>query len=507
MPHLSRRKFIGGLAVGGVGLAAGSWYLLRDETIPFPASRAIDEIVGLDQAFTGRPPNIILVNCDDLGYGDLGCYGSTAVKTPRIDALAQQGVRFTDFHACDSVCTPSRAGLLTGRYPKRMRLDFPLMPSTASLKVKLLNRAGFVAGAAGVMDMDSEVGAEGLDAFEVTIGEALQRRGYRTAIIGKWHLGDFKNAPRFHPLEHGFQSFFGVPHSNDMSPFPLYRNREVIEAEIVDRTKLTGLYTDEAIRVIEANKGTPFFLYLAHTYPHRPLAASAQFKNESDGGAYGDTIEEIDWNMGRLMEALTRNGLDKNTLVLFTSDNGPWYDGSPAGFRGRKGQSFEGGHRVPMIARWEGTIPRGTVCDAPTMNIDTFPTFLSLAGIRIPSDRLIDGVSMVDLFTHPASSPSTNPRELYFYHQGTLEGIRSGDWKLIRSANHYVWPMPVNGTLGRLSRQTTGPLPLLFNLRTDPGEAYNVAGRYAERVRELTAVMQRWEADLVRNPFGLSPAI
>lgn len=502
MSPISRRNFLGGVAVGGVGLAAGSCYFMKEKPVPFPAKRAIGDIVGLDPAFTGRPPNVILVNCDDLGYGDLGCYGSGAVKTPNIDAMAAQGVRFTDFHACDSVCTPSRAGLLTGRYPKRMRLDFPLMPSTTSLKIKLLNQLGFVTGAVGLMDMDSEVGAEGLDAFEVTIGEALQRRGYRTAMIGKWHLGDFKTAPRFHPLEHGFQSFYGVPHSNDMSPFPLYRDRETIEADITDRTKLTRLYTDEAVKIVESSKDTPFFLYLAHTYPHRPLAASAQFKDTSDGGLYGDSIQEIDWNFGRLMETLKKSGQDKNTIILFTSDNGPWYDGSPAGFRGRKGQSFEGGHRVPMIMRWDGVIPRGQVCDTLAMNIDVFPTLLSLAGIHTPSDRTIDGVSLVNQMKHPAEPAA--PRELYFYHQGTLEGMRAGDWKFIRKVNHYVWPMPVNQKLGWLARQTTGPLPLLFNLKTDPGEAYNLAGRYPDKVRDYNATMARWDDSLKRNLFGLA---
>ena len=506
MPHISRKKFIGGLAVGGVGLAAGGWYFLKAKQQPFPASRAIGEITALDPAFTGRPPNIILINCDDLGYGDLGCYGSAAVKTPHIDALAARGVRFTDFHACDSVCTPSRAGLLTGRYPKRMRLDFPLMPTTTSLKVKLINQLGFAAGAVGLMDMDSEVGATGLDAFEVTVGEALQQRGYRTALVGKWHLGDFANAPQFHPLNHGFTSFFGVPHSNDMSPFPLYRDHDVVEADLVDRTTLTRLYTDEAIKIVEASANTPFFLYLAHTYPHRPLAASSQFKDRSAAGAYGDTIEEIDWNVGRLMDTLARTGQDKNTLVLFTSDNGPWYDGSPAGFRGRKGQSFEGGHRVPMIAHWEGTIPRGQLCDALTMNIDIFPTLLALAGIGLPSDRLIDGLSMADLFARSAARSAARPRELFFYHQGTLESMRSGEWKFIRTTNHYVWPMPVNQRLGWLSRQTTGPLPLLFNLTSDPGEAYNLAARYPDRVRASTAVMEQWDESLTQNLFGLTSA-
>ena len=503
MAKISRRKFIGGVAIGGVGLAAGTCYFRQDKPAPFLPRRAIRDVVSLDPAFTSRPPNIILVNCDDLGYGDLGCYGSTAVKTPHIDALAAQGVRFTDFHACDSVCTPSRAGLLTGRYPKRMRLDFPLFSGATSLKVKLLNQIGFAAGAAGIMDMDSEVGAEGLNPFEIALGDALQQRGYRTAMIGKWHLGDFIKSPQFHPMEHGFQSFYGVPHSNDMTPFPLYRDRETIEAEITDRTKLSRIYTDEAIKIVESSKDKPFFLYLAHTYPHRPLAASAQFKDSSAGGLYGDAVEEIDWNFGRLMDTLKKAGQEKNTIVIFTSDNGPWYDGSPAGFRGRKGQSFEGGHRVPMIVRWDGMVPRGQLCDSPAMNIDVFPTLLGFAGVRTPSDRIIDGLSMASLLTHPAEPPAT-PRELYFYHQGTLESMRAGEWKFIRKINHYVWPLPVNAKLGWLTRQTTGPLPLLYNLKTDPGEAYNLAGRFPDRVRDYTARMERWDDGMKRNLFGVT---
>lgn len=508
MARVSRRLFIGGLAVGGVGLALGARHLLRKTRAPFPDPRDVGEILALDPAFAGPPPNVILINCDDLGFGDLGCYGGRRVRTPHIDRLAAQGMRFTDFHACDSVCTPSRAGLLTGRYPKRMRLDFPLMPSHATLKTRIVNQIGFLAGAAGVMDMDSEEGAEGLNAFEVTLGQALQRRGYRTALVGKWHLGDFANAPAYHPLAHGFQSFFGVPHSNDMRPFPLYRDREVLEPDVVDRASLTRRYTDEAIRVVESSGDAPFFVYLAHTYPHRPLAASDPFKGASDGGLYGDTIEEIDFHVGRLLETLRSRDLLRRTLVLFTSDNGPWYDGSAAGLRGRKGQSFEGGHRVPFIAAWEGRLPAGVVQDAPAMNIDVFPTLLALAGIGLPSDRVIDGRSLRDVLLSPGRSAQAQApaREFYFYHQGTLEAVRVGDWKLIRSINHYVWPLPVNRVLGWLSRQTTGPLPLLYDLQGDPGEAYNLADRHPDRVRELTQVMTRWEAAMAADLYGLRRA-
>lgn len=497
---IGRRKLLGGLALGGAALAGASCFSNEDDSA-VPARRTVADVIGLDAAFAGPAPNIILINCDDLGYGDLGVYGSRAIKTPHLDEMAAQGLRFTDFHACDSVCTPSRAGLLTGRYPKRMKLDFPLQSSDTSLLKKMLFKASFLAGAIGLMDSGSAQGAAGLNEFELTLGEALQQRGYRTAMVGKWHLGDFASEPKFNPLNHGFMSFLGVPHSNDMSPFPLFRDRQMVESQITELSKLTGIYTDEAIRVVEAGRDKPFFLYLAHTFPHRPMAASDQFRNHSDGGLYGDTVEEIDWNFGRLMTALKKNDLLANTLILFTSDNGPWYDGSPGAFRGRKGQSFEGGYRVPLIARWDGHIPRGRVCDALAMNIDLYPTLLALAGIKSPTDRVIDGVSIADLLLRPDGAPAA--RELYFYHQGELESMRAGDWKYIQSINHYVWPMPVNRKLGKLSNHTTGPLPMLFNLRTDPGEAYNLAERYPERVAQLATTMARWQDEMKRNPFGI----
>jgi arylsulfatase A-like enzyme len=459
------------------------------------------DVISLDPDFKGTPPNIILINCDDLGYGDLGSYGGNVIKTPNIDEMASKGVRFTDFHACDSVCTPSRAGLLTGRYPKRMKLDFPLQSSSASIVNKLLFKLSFLAGSIGFLDSGSSEGASGLNDFEITAGEALQLRGYKTALVGKWHLGDFSKETIYNPLNHGFMSFFGVPHANDMNPLPLFRDRQMLEENISDQSQLTSRYTDESIKFIESSMDKPFFLYLAHTFPHRPIAASENFKNKSLGGIYGDAVEEIDWNFGRLMNTLTKNGLDRSTLILFTSDNGPWYDGSSGNFRGHKGQSFEGGFRVPLIARWDGKIPKGSVCNSLTMNTDLFPTLLSLAGIKIPNDRIIDGKSITELLINPNAQQAE--RDLYFYHQGELECMREGDWKYIKSINHYIWPMPVNRKLGGLSNHTTGPLPMLFNLRTDPGESYNLADRYPDKVKELDSKMVTWEDRLNTNLFGL----
>jgi uncharacterized sulfatase len=279
-----------------------------------------------------------------------------------------------------------------------------------------------------------------------------------------------------------------------MHPFPLYQGEEEVLANVDDQTVLTRRYTEEAIRFIESSKQGPFFLYFAHTFPHRPLYASEKFFDRSEGGIFGDTVEEIDWSVGELLAALDRNGLRDDTLVVFTSDNGPWYQGSPGGLRGRKGQSFEGGHRVPFLARWPHGIAAGIVSSEAAMNIDLFPTCLAMAGLSLPSDRIIDGKNMVPLLTRPGS-PSPHER-MFFYHQGELEGVREGKWKYFRSINHYIWPMPVNKKIGNLSEHTTGPLPLLFNLEIDPDESYDLSGKYPKVARKLAEEMTRWEEAL-----------
>ncbi|MFZ1863835.1 MAG: sulfatase [Polyangiales bacterium] len=466
-----------------------------EEGPPVDPSEVIEALAGKRER-----PNIVLIVADDLGYGDTGSYGGRAIRTPHIDALADAGIRFTDFHASDSVCTPSRAGLLTGRYPKRMGLDVPLMPEEMSWSRSLTVTFGYLAGKLGLIDLATEGKATGLHQDEITLAEALRVAGYATGMVGKWHLGDFASNPAHNPLEHGFDFYFGVPYSNDMHPFPLYRGREQLLANVDDQSILTRRYTEEALRFIESSGGRPFFLYFAHTFPHRPLFASKRFRNRSEGGTFGDTVEEVDWSVGQLMSALEHGGMADNTLVVFTSDNGPWYQGSAGHFRGRKGQSYEGGHRVPFVARWPGRIAAGTVSDEPAMNIDVFPTCLEFAGLSLPKDRVIDGKSMVELLT---VSESRSPHELfYFYHQGELEGVRTHKWKYFRSINHYVWPLPLNKKIGGISEHTTGPLPLLFNLDTDPGESYDLKRKYPDVAATLSEQMTQWEAELAADPKG-----
>jgi uncharacterized sulfatase len=414
--------------------------------------------------------------------------------------LAAEGLRFTDFHTCDAVCTPSRAGLLTGRYPARMMLDTPLHPGSQPLGKRAVVRLGYLAGRLGILDLATRRAAEGLHEAEITLAEALQAGGYRTGMVGKWHLGDYSHEPRFNPIHHGFDSYLGVPYSNDMRPFPLFRDEEELEAEVPDQAALTGLYTNEAVEFVRATADQPFFLYMAHTFPHRPLFASEAFSGVSAAGLYGDVVQEIDWSVGRILDVLDETGVSGNTLVFFTSDNGPWYQGSPGPFRGRKGQAFEGGHRVPFLARGPGIGKPGTVCGALASNIDLFPTCLAAAGLALPEDRVVDGR---DLSAVLAGDSDVSPHDfLYLYHHGKLEGVRSGVWKFFRETSHYTWPMPVNKKLGDLANHTAGPLPLLYDLSADPGEAYNLAQRFPEVVAELDAAMSRWEAEMASNPLG-----
>ncbi len=398
---------------------------------------------------TDRPPNVILVLTDDLGYGDIGANGSTVIQTPVLDRLAAEGVRLTSFYAAANVCTPSRAGLLTGRYPVRMGL------------------------ANGVVLPQS---THGLPPSEITLAELLRGSGYRTAMIGKWHLG---HLPEFWPTEHGFDTFFGVRYSNDMEPFGLYDQSALIE-EPVDQTSLTRRYTERAVDVIEQEGEAPFFLYLAHTFPHIPLFSEPPFEGASAAGAYGDTVETIDWSMGEIVKALQRTGQTENTLIIFTSDNGPWFEGSSGNSRDRKGGTWEGGYRVPFIAWWPGTLPAGSVNDAPVSALDILPTVAGLVGAETGSEPVteIDGRDIWPVLHRGAPSPHDY---LLFFDEDQIAAVRSGDWRLVLRSYYKTYNVPLD----------IFSYPLLFNLSTDPAEAYSLTDREPDEVKRLHAIVDR----------------
>lgn len=395
----------------------------------------------------GRRPNIVFVLMDDMGYGDMGCYGPTPVRTPNMDALAARGVRFTAMYSCAPICTPSRCAVMTGRYAQRVGLPRVLFPQDTA----------------------------GLTDHERTVADCLRQAGYATCGLGKWHLGC---RPEHHPCRHGFDRFFGLLYSNDMDPLHLYSDERVVE-EAVDQASLTRRYTDEAIAFIRAHRDRPFFVYLAHTMPHIPLHVEPAFRGRSAGGTYGDTIECIDFHLGRLMDELRALGLDQDTLLIVTSDNGPWFEGSTGGLRGRKFEVYEGGVRVPFVAQWPAAIPAARVCAEPAAFIDMLPTLAAWSGGAVPSGRVIDGVDVRALFTGEGVPPP-EPEALYFYSHNSLNAARAGRWKL-----HVA-----RGAEGRDRKE----MPQLFDLSADPQEAYNVANRHPEVLERLRAMMAAFDA-------------
>jgi arylsulfatase A len=482
------------------------------------AGTPVDQLVRCTDGFTGEKPNIIVILTDDLGYGDLGCYGGRAIKTPHIDRMADEGMRFTDHYACSALCSPSRAGLLTGRYPHRTGVTWPVQAGNDTVMRKLMHRLGLMLGSLGVLDMrGGQSIAPGLSRSEITMAGALQVAGYKTGAIGKWHLGDFTVCDEYLPRKHGFDHFIGFNGTNDDFPVAYWRDETELVKDIgIDQEKYTGEFTREAVEFIERSKEGPFFLYLAHKDPHLPHFPSEKFKNRSEGGRYGDSVEEVDESLGEIIDCLEKNGLDDNTLVLFTSDNGPWYEGSTGGHRGRKGQSFEGGFRVPLLAWWPGRIAPGSVCRAPCMNIDFFPTVLELAGLDLPADRIIDGKSIRGLLG--GEETESSHEALFFFHHNELEGVRAGDWKYFRFINTYVWPIPLdkpNHFIGKnaggrdyipegsdVGVPTMASWPLLYNLAIDSDESYNLVKKHPEVAEQMQAMMETFETDFVRNPRG-----
>lgn len=416
------------------------------------------------QAVEAEKPNIIFIYMDDMGYSDLSCYGETRWQTRNIDALAEQGMRFTDFYSASPVSSPSRAGFLTGRYPVRM-------------------------GIQGVFYTDSYTG---MPPEEVTVAEVLKDEGYATSCIGKWHLG---NREEFLPLQQGFDEYFGIPYSNDMGSQVYLRGNEVEEFHI-DIDNVTRKYTEEAIDFITRKAGKPFFLFLAHTMMHVPIYVSEEFAGKSGAGIYGDAALEVDWSVGRIMETLRKLGLEENTLVIFTSDNGPWLQEGPLGGRAlplREGKTtaYEGGVRVPCIAYWKGKIAGSVNTDVATM-LDWMPTFTSLAGGKLPDVKL-DGFDITDVLN--GSGKRISQDYAYFRNNRDVTDYRSGDWKI-------SLPAPaIQGNFWRTS--TAAHDTLLFNLRDDIGEKRNVYNLYPEKAREMATKLNEYVSNFGEIPPSL----
>ncbi len=403
-------------------------------------------------AAAGRPPNVVLIYADDLGYGDLGCQGGP-IPTPHLDRLAAEGMRFTHFCSANPVCSPSRAALLTGRYPTRVGVPRVLFPKDTT----------------------------GLPASETTIAQMLKTRGYKTMCVGKWHLG---HHPEYLPTQRGFDEYFGIPYSNDMTPRWLMHNTEVVEEQATLET-LTPRYTERAVKFIEGAKGAPFFLYLPHTYPHIPLAASERFRGKSRFGIYGDVIEEMDWSTGEVMAALKRTGAAGNTLVLFSSDNGPWYQGSPGKLRGRKGMTWEGGVRVPLIAWMPGRIPAGKLCHGLASTMDILPTVGKLAGAELPRNPL-DGIDIWPLLSGKA--PELEREALLYFDNVHLQCARWKQWKLHLSRYNNVTYSPAPA-MGRMNLPL--PKPELYDVVADVDESFDVAPENPRVVAEIRGRVER----------------
>ena len=432
-----------------------------------------------------RRPNIVVIFTDDLGYGDLACYGHPTIRTPSLDRMAAEGIRFTQFYSASPVCTPSRAALMTGRLPIRTgmcsderRVLFPFSKG-------------------------------GLQAEEMTVAEVLQSAGYRTMCVGKWHLGHLSE---YLPTRHGFDHYFGIPYSNDMRPterrpnypaLPLIRDAATIETN-PDQTKLTEQYTHEALGFIRAScraqresdgPRSPFFLYLPHTFPHVPLYASERFAGKSPRGLYGDVVEAIDWSTGEILQTLRDEGVAEDTLVLFTSDNGPWLTqdlrgGSAGLLRGGKGSTWEGGMREPCIAWWPGTIAAGRITTALASTLDLLPTCANLAGANLPDGLVLDGYDFSPMLDGSSESPR---REMFFYRGTRLMAVRLGVWKAhLQTQAGYRQPRP----------DLHDP-PLLFHLEHDPSEKHNVAEDHPDVLEEIKSLVARHEAHLVKAPSQL----
>lgn len=443
-----------------------------------------------------RRPNVVVILADDLGFGDLGCYGHPSFKTPNLDRMAAEGARLTQFNCPLPLCAPTRASLLTGRYPFRCGMTQNPAPD-------------------GGGDSDGLH----LPSSERTLADVLKAAGYVTGMVGKWHLGHAK--ADWLPMHRGFDEYFGIPYSNDMRPVQLLQGDSRVEYPVVQAT-LTSRYTERAVEFIERNRDRPFFLYFAQVMPHKPLAVSERFYRKSGAGLYGDVLMELDWSVGEVLRKLKALGLDEQTLVLFTSDNGPWFGGSTGGLRGMKGSSFEGGYRVPCIARWPGKIPSGHVSAEPAIMMDLFATALAAANVASPEGVTIDGQNILPLFTSNARSPHS----FVFGHQGSsIATVRDARWKLHvvkpntpffsmeKPGQPWVDPRGPDGVTILAPHEQARPSEYpgvrsgdapaamqLFDLQADPSEQRDVAARYPEQVARLRAAHAAMDAEPRPHP-------
>ena len=452
------------------------------------------------------PPNVVIIFCDDLGYADIGPFGAQGYETPNLDRMAKEGIRLTRFYVAQAVCSASRAALMTGCYPNRI-------------------------GISGALGPQSQVG---ISDEETTIAEIVKQRDYATGIFGKWHLG---HHPQFLPVRHGFDEYFGLPYSNDMWPnhpelatlaqqerrkrfpeLPMIEDDHVAIAEVTaqDQTQLTTWYTEHAVKFIDKNKDRPFFLYLAHSMPHVPLFVSDKYDGKTERGLFGDVITEIDWSVGQVLETLARHGLDERTLVIFTSDNGPWLSygdhcGSAAPLREGKGTAWEGGVREPFVARWTGKIPANAVCREPAMTIDLLPTIAGLVGAKLP-DHKIDGLDIWPLLSGQEEAKSPHESLYFYYANNQLQAVSSGPFKLYLPHTYRTLAGRPGGKGGKPVpyEQRTLTRPELYNLDSDISETRDIAADNPQVVERLLAVAEEARSDLgdtltKRKPSGARP--
>lgn len=422
-------------------------------------------------------PNIIVIYVDDLGYGDLSITGSKAIETPNIDSIGQDGVMVTNYYAPAPICSASRAGLLTGRYPLRTHTPGVFMDTESPV--------GHVTSTIIGMTGGYSYGVDGIPSDEILMSEVLQKAEYETALIGKWHLGIGESQ---RPNENGFDTFYGALYSDDMNPYKIYHNDELVHDAPYDQSGMTGELTEAALDFIEDNKDEPFFMYYASPFPHYPANASEAFVGSSKAGMYGDCVQELDWSVGEILDTLDEYDLRDNTLVIFTSDNGPWFEGSTGGDRGRKDTTFDGGQRMPFLASMPGTLPQGQVYNGLMSGIDIYPTIMNMVGIDLPDDRIIDGMDMTSYLKGETDSPRTS---LVLDKNGKSFSYIQDGYKYMEKTSSD------NGSYWMLKQG-----PYLFDLELDPDEAYDVSMLYPELAQDMKTSLDNFKVSLEENLRG-----